>query len=221
MAACLSNLKQISLAVLQYAQDYDETLPTAGYNAGQRGRWFHQIGPYVKNYQVFTCPNLPDSKLTGKFDDNKSGYGWAGHLDGMNANTAGESGYSLAAIAKPAETITVGDTGYNNCNGWIMFRIPPKEIQANPAVTNPVVVPMFRHHATNRMTVAVQNCGTTSASYPLDGLATFAFLDGHAKALKPGAAFVEAATEDGANLNDTTRPGNVDGRDKYLLWNRY
>ncbi|WP_395141887.1 type II secretion system protein [Armatimonas sp.] len=30
--ACLSNTKQLSLGVMMYAQDYDETLPVIGYN---------------------------------------------------------------------------------------------------------------------------------------------------------------------------------------------
>src|SRR5262245_12692940 len=33
-ASCESNLKQLTLACLQYAQDYDEKLPMAGWNSG-------------------------------------------------------------------------------------------------------------------------------------------------------------------------------------------
>src|SRR5438309_7840989 len=58
-AACLSNCKQMALGVMQYTQDYDELLPVIGDNGQCRGRWQWQIFPYVKNGQVFTCPNLP------------------------------------------------------------------------------------------------------------------------------------------------------------------
>lgn len=222
MAVCSSNVKQIALGVMQYAQDYDETLCSAGSNAANRGRWFFQIGPYVKNYQIFTCPLLPESKLSGVFNDNKSGYGWSETLAGTGYNTAAEAGLPLSAIPKPADTIVVGDSGFDNCNGWLMYRVPPKEFRANPAIVNPVVAPKFRHHATERITVTPLNCqaGRTDPM-PLDGLCTFAFLDGHAKALKEGTAFAEAANEGGVNLNDRTRPGNADGRDKYLLWNLF
>jgi prepilin-type N-terminal cleavage/methylation domain-containing protein len=53
-ASCASNLKQIALAILWYAQDYDER--TQGYQGGV-GSWHLLIEPYVKNTQVFACPS--------------------------------------------------------------------------------------------------------------------------------------------------------------------
>jgi prepilin-type processing-associated H-X9-DG protein len=63
--SCLSNLKQIGLGFMMYAQDYDERLPqSAMYTApsvvlpeGYPDYWFQQIYPYVKNAQVFGCPS--------------------------------------------------------------------------------------------------------------------------------------------------------------------
>jgi prepilin-type N-terminal cleavage/methylation domain-containing protein/prepilin-type processing-associated H-X9-DG protein len=62
-SACMSNLKQLGLGFLQYAQDYDEKLPTsggggAGYASQPLGiGWGGQIYPYAKSVQVFTCPS--------------------------------------------------------------------------------------------------------------------------------------------------------------------
>ncbi|MDR3706730.1 MAG: DUF1559 domain-containing protein [Capsulimonadaceae bacterium] len=60
-AACQSNLKQLSLGVLQYAQDYDESYlqgafghVSDAYNYGMG--WAGQLYPYVKTRAVFTCP---------------------------------------------------------------------------------------------------------------------------------------------------------------------
>jgi prepilin-type processing-associated H-X9-DG protein/prepilin-type N-terminal cleavage/methylation domain-containing protein len=51
-ATCLSNLKQIGLAVMMYAQDYDEMLPPANYPApgsiGGNYVWYGFVEPYVK-----------------------------------------------------------------------------------------------------------------------------------------------------------------------------
>jgi len=49
-AACMSNMKQITLASLMYAQDYDEAI--------SRKYWdFHvDLEPYVKSIDVFVCP---------------------------------------------------------------------------------------------------------------------------------------------------------------------
>lgn len=55
--SCLSNMKQLGLAVTQYTQDYDETEPN-GYNAwGAETGWANQIFPYVKSVGAFACPD--------------------------------------------------------------------------------------------------------------------------------------------------------------------
>ena len=88
-ASCLSNLKQIGLAVLQYCQDYDENGPiysstgrfggaVFGACGGQRCGYLQYYAadngalgmnagmilmPYVKNSQIFYCPsNGSDTK---------------------------------------------------------------------------------------------------------------------------------------------------------------
>jgi prepilin-type N-terminal cleavage/methylation domain-containing protein/prepilin-type processing-associated H-X9-DG protein len=50
-ASCASNLKQAGLAVMMYAQDYDETLPWAAINPpGQTLiMWYDLVEPYVKS----------------------------------------------------------------------------------------------------------------------------------------------------------------------------
>src|SRR5450432_2293196 len=42
---CVSNEKQIDLAVMMYAQDYDETYPIAW---GLGGGWYETVDPYIK-----------------------------------------------------------------------------------------------------------------------------------------------------------------------------
>jgi prepilin-type N-terminal cleavage/methylation domain-containing protein/prepilin-type processing-associated H-X9-DG protein len=58
--SCLSNIKQITLAVHMYAQDYDETMPLA--LAGTPGvtsyfMFSELLDPYIKNEQVWDCPS--------------------------------------------------------------------------------------------------------------------------------------------------------------------
>lgn len=50
---CQSNLKQLGLALMMYAQDYDDRLPPAQ-------RWTEVLYPYVKNESVFKCPAAPE-----------------------------------------------------------------------------------------------------------------------------------------------------------------
>jgi prepilin-type N-terminal cleavage/methylation domain-containing protein/prepilin-type processing-associated H-X9-DG protein len=53
-ASCMSNLRQIALAFLMYAQDSDETLPLT---STSQNYWFEVILPYIKNKQIFACPS--------------------------------------------------------------------------------------------------------------------------------------------------------------------
>ena len=57
--ACLSNLKQVGMATRMYSQDYDEVLvPNYLYSSTSTyAWWFDLLQPYVKNRDVFVCPN--------------------------------------------------------------------------------------------------------------------------------------------------------------------
>lgn len=61
-SSCGSNLRQQSLAVRMYVEDYDERLPPAT-------AWMDLMKPYIKREDVFHCPNV--SK------DGESAYGYA------------------------------------------------------------------------------------------------------------------------------------------------
>jgi prepilin-type N-terminal cleavage/methylation domain-containing protein/prepilin-type processing-associated H-X9-DG protein len=71
-STCLNNLKQLGTGLMMYAQDYDETLPSAPFKGGVGGYFSHpqyrewgysiwvvMLMPYVKNNGVFACPNGP------------------------------------------------------------------------------------------------------------------------------------------------------------------
>src|ERR1051325_7086789 len=62
-AACLSNMKQLALGYVMYAQDYDETMAASEYwypgfpSNLPTLSWYHVIQPYLKNTQVTQCPS--------------------------------------------------------------------------------------------------------------------------------------------------------------------
>jgi len=59
--SCMSNLKQIGLALLMYIEDYNERFPAPGAN------WEEVLYPYCKNSDIFLCPSdrngLPSYQL--------------------------------------------------------------------------------------------------------------------------------------------------------------
>lgn len=70
-ASCLSNTKQMGMAVLMYTQDYDETVVLAYHNLGTGGTagaytnfyesWWAMTFPYNKSGQVSRCPSNPNN----------------------------------------------------------------------------------------------------------------------------------------------------------------
>jgi prepilin-type N-terminal cleavage/methylation domain-containing protein len=99
--SCLSNLKQIGLACLMYAQDYDETTVFGdGYRGHVLGSWNWQqkVYPYMKNNQIFICPS--NGTPPGQYWDDYIYYSYA---------LPTHSGEKLASIAEPAITIMTND----------------------------------------------------------------------------------------------------------------
>ena len=247
-AACLNNTKQIGLGIIQYTNDYDETLPVAGYNAQCRGRWQWQLYPYVKNEGVFNCPNVPSSKwssATGtpgapcdpniKLGQNdRGGYGWnyafAQNTVGQNpVNGNVAPGFGLADVGKPSATIIVGDTGFEDqttnvsaAAGWAMMNSDPRKATSS-TFNQPGLYAQFRHSL-----VATKNV-VSNYKLPIDGRCNFVFMDGHAKSMGVADAFQTAPlvggvpTEDGHALR--SEPAGVANHAypdiEYVLWNIY
>jgi prepilin-type N-terminal cleavage/methylation domain-containing protein/prepilin-type processing-associated H-X9-DG protein len=120
-SSCASNLKQLSLAIMGYAQDYDETLVftvavvPAGYPGshvvcpGNLGHWTGATAPYVKNTQVFICPS--GKKPSFCCDPTPRSYD-------LNAACAGLcAGYTMSQMPVPAQTIVIADSAYNRAFG--------------------------------------------------------------------------------------------------------
>lgn len=211
-AACSSNVKQIGLGVMMYAQDYDEKLPILGVLAEGRGRWMWQVNPYIKNRQVFTCPHTPLNAYDGSQWTDRTGYGWAEHIWAKNqGNPLTVDSYSLAEIAKPAGTVAFGDTGFNGAPGWAMYRRDPRDAVRWRADDRPGYFPQFRHNV-GRTRDFRDNQFSSTRQMPIEGTCDIGFLDGHVKAMQPGQAFEFSATEDGATLT---------GDDRFVLWNRF
>ncbi len=152
---CLSNLKQLGTASIQYVQDYDEvnyphrincptgvncnplmkanggSFDTTQITGNAQGRtfWISMLMPYVKSFDVFKCPDAPNSWSGGD-----SGNHNCGNSDMANQATigcggvgyGGENSYGhndvwispagagtpLAQIDRPASTILITDATY-------------------------------------------------------------------------------------------------------------
>jgi prepilin-type N-terminal cleavage/methylation domain-containing protein/prepilin-type processing-associated H-X9-DG protein len=126
-STCLSNLKQIGLAWLMYAQDHDEmACPSYYYQEGFRyevawdfrldtgqiingvPKWeYGLLGSYAKSGELHNCPS---------FDGNGWGRPYTGYA--YNATYIGGDIFAdlpvctLAQIAEPADTVTFAEGGF-------------------------------------------------------------------------------------------------------------
>jgi prepilin-type N-terminal cleavage/methylation domain-containing protein/prepilin-type processing-associated H-X9-DG protein len=105
-SSCLSNVKQIGLAFMQYCQDYDERLPAgAVYYPAPLGTqaWYHVIEPYLKNTQVLLCPSK---------DSNFPGYGvpWPNIMRDSQVTSPAADGVKLGAVEAAADAVLFGES---------------------------------------------------------------------------------------------------------------
>ena len=119
-ASSQSNLKQLSLAVIMYEQDYDETYPlfqrwgdpSSAISIGQPfSMWSYDILPYLKNYQVFADPQYGTLRTQDVFVPLFTSYGYDYTV--LSPSTSPSAPYictpaTLAAIARPAEIVLLG-----------------------------------------------------------------------------------------------------------------
>jgi len=76
-SSCASNLKQLGLGIMQYIQDNDEQPPVGladgypgyGFTSGCKSfaglGWGTQVYPYIKNLEIFACPDDPTVPVAG------------------------------------------------------------------------------------------------------------------------------------------------------------
>jgi prepilin-type processing-associated H-X9-DG protein len=87
----MSNLKQDSLAMLMYVQDYDEMLPPMS-------QWMDRSNPYLhKNSRTLQCPEVSNASR-----GNASKFGYAGNSE--------ISEKSMSTIAHPESTLLIYDS---------------------------------------------------------------------------------------------------------------
>jgi prepilin-type N-terminal cleavage/methylation domain-containing protein/prepilin-type processing-associated H-X9-DG protein len=105
-SSCLSNIKQMTLAAMQYSQDYDELIMPTLIRSTGNPIWTFLITPYVKNTQIFACPSCSTHKVTFYADGDR---GWPSV--GANWHFCIDFGTrSMAAVQNPSQAVHFADT---------------------------------------------------------------------------------------------------------------
>ena len=184
--SCLSNQKQIGLAVLQYVQDYDEIFPQAAY-MGPRPlavtipvalpaggpsvlTVYDLLQPYMKNVDIFNCPSY------------KPGLDWYSRLGPLWSG-----GFRYVGIVP-----NFGLFGENLCGGGGMPALKGAftPVIAIAATSFPAETIMF-FDGTHRNENAAPTVKLGSQNFLADGRhnegSNICFSDGHAKWFRYGA----------------------------------
>ncbi len=134
-SSCLSNLKQLGLAMMQYSQDFDEKLTPGFIDLGTPGgytlpdgssgprwmQWYHMLYPYMKNIQIMNCPSESDVVWTRGSYTGRIPYGYnytsawtigCGSNCGVHLGLTMSPGASLSAIEDTSGTIMIADSKY-------------------------------------------------------------------------------------------------------------
>jgi len=127
---CTSNLKQLGLAYIQYAQDYDEHFPVGvnvtgiSSNGADGSGWAGCIYTYARGVGVFQCPDDPTKPGTQGFSQNDP----LSYFENINVHTqtalASWTSPSLSVVLLEGSSqnaqnpLTVNVTLLNSPNGW-------------------------------------------------------------------------------------------------------
>jgi prepilin-type N-terminal cleavage/methylation domain-containing protein/prepilin-type processing-associated H-X9-DG protein len=133
--SCASNEKQIILGCTMYAQDYDGKFPRNCSSSSTTGcvapgwDWRECVQPYVKNWQLFTCPSsngpitqtcmpgVPRSftgENLGGYGANAGRPGVIGQIgNGPFGNAYHRDSPKDSVFQRPAETIAIVETATN------------------------------------------------------------------------------------------------------------
>ncbi|MDR3707061.1 MAG: DUF1559 domain-containing protein [Capsulimonadaceae bacterium] len=113
-SACTSNFKQLGLAMIQYAQDYDEAPPDGGARTNSVCGWAGQIYPYLKSTKVYVCPDDQTPGATCSYAYNRNTQNETGSI---TIGVTNFPSYPLAQYGSVAKTILlaeiVGSAGYD------------------------------------------------------------------------------------------------------------
>ncbi len=159
-ASCISNLKQIGTALHMYANDYDEMFPLDA-DRGVCSFWYERIDPYVKNKNIGICPSKQGKPRTPPGGDHV--YEWSYAMSCIMSRMdmwGGNTLFDLARIQLQYDVARMFMVGEG-----IVETAPPNWFM--PAWWPYTQWHQFWHNDTSNVL----------------------FVDGHVKALGPGARF--------------------------------
>ncbi|MCC6731052.1 MAG: DUF1559 domain-containing protein [Chthonomonadales bacterium] len=166
--SCLSNMKQIALAMRMYSQDNDETASLARYAPyfwdgavwPETHTWRMAVQPYIKNKGLTRCPSNAYYNAGVEVEEPVF------RSYAMNSAALYGDKYAEASITEPAEIIQVAECRYQYPDLYPQIESPFSSFlySSEPEPTPDSPLGVMQTHT---------------------GQSNYAFFDGHAKSIRP------------------------------------
>ncbi len=228
-ASSTSNMRQLSLGILMYTQDYDETYPefqrwgsgpiTVG---GQPfSTWGYDILPYIKNYQIFADPQFGGITGNPVLAPYYTHYGYNYTTLSPYAGAFGSTPWigvpaSLASIARPSDTVMLAGRFTIEESSNAVYYYGPGTILTVAGAEAPDCGDIAAWCFTDWIPTGnysflktdVAGLYTGGVSQRKSGNGNYAFTDGHVKFMPPGQAASGSSWYKGASAVHITTPTN-------------
>jgi len=105
---CLSNQRQLGMALLLYAREHDnQTPPAYPVDSWTNQTWRESLMPYVGEKKIYLCPLIPKKSLRG---GSYASYGINAYIGERSAVGLSPAQYIYLSQARfPARTISIGE----------------------------------------------------------------------------------------------------------------
>lgn len=189
-SSCQSNLKQIGLGILQYAQDNDEKMVLIGEASSSScsSPWGERIQPYLKNKNVFRCPSNTSTAVMACSNASDRVY---------SHYVANGTWYSLASSTgfgfdRPMDEVDWNDST-NTIRGTVLAKL-----------TSPSQSIMVSEYKGTGNKPGITSISSGNGMFDLTnhlGMTNLLFADGHVKAMRPNRTLqIPTSTDPGFNL---------------------
>ena len=196
--ACLSNMKQLAAGMIMYAQDYDDVFPDIWRDFGTPGYpgWAQRTYPYVKNDNIFFCPDGP--KCVPQAIAGPQGIGGGGNVA---ANIYLGTSTPLSQVAQTSNLMVVAETGVSDWGTNGLFVRSADTTEWWGGNNDLYGIRCGQNYDAADSIVVNMGYSPWAINWRHQGGANFVFGDGHARwkkqgSLKPENVFVETPPTD-------------------------
>jgi len=206
---CLSNARQLGIAVMMYVDDHEDTFPpSADFSipTSQPDRiWTAKVFPYVQSTAAFGCPSVPN----GVFPTNwaERGQGSIGYTTATAYDPANTEGFPTPTLTSMMEVPTVTPLFADTPNGatsdkYRGFTFDPYNGQSHPSDPR-LGTPLISEHDLVREMSSLPPSALKPVLARHFGMAVVILADGHASAYTVPSIL---AQDSGASLHWRFRP---------------